>query len=321
MRFIIYGVGAIGGTLAAALTIAGRDVVGIARGRMLDAIRSDGLTLISYRGSERAEFPCVSSPAEIEFRPDDCILLTMKGQDTAAALDALRLAGVREQAIFCCQNGVANERAALRVFPNVHGVTVMMPATYLEPGKVSVTVEPRFGMYDIGRYPHGTDSDDAALAEALEAANIACFVMEDVMASKYGKLLLNTNNILEAALGHGTSKDDLRDRVRAEASAVYDAAGIAWRNVGFDDGRREAIRQAKLPDAPRIGGSTSQSLARGAGSIETDYLNGEISLLGRLHGVPTPLNDALTFLSTELLASGKGPGSMSLAELEARLAA
>ena len=43
MRFIIYGVGAIGGTIAAALTLAGREVAGIARGKMLDAIQANGL--------------------------------------------------------------------------------------------------------------------------------------------------------------------------------------------------------------------------------------------------------------------------------------
>jgi 2-dehydropantoate 2-reductase len=46
----------------------------------------------------------------------------------------------------------------------------------------------------------------------------------------------------------------------------------------------------------QTGSSSWQSLVRGAGSIETDYLNGEIALLGRLHGVPTPLNAALQVL-------------------------
>ena len=36
--------------------------------------------------------------------------------------------------------------------------------------------------------------------------------------------------------------------------------------------------------------STWQSLQRGTGRIEVDYLNGEVVLLGRLHGVPTPVN-------------------------------
>ena len=42
--------------------------------------------------------------------------------------------------------------------------------------------------------------------------------------------------------------------------------------------------------------ATWQSLARGHGALETDYLNGEIALLGRLHGVATPVNQAMLAL-------------------------
>ena len=100
----------------------------------------------------------------------------MKTQDTPAALERLRAAGVAEQPVFCVQNGVANERMALRRFPNVHGVTVMMPAAFATPGEVAAFSTPRHGIFDIGRFPAGSDADDAALAAALEAANIAAFV-------------------------------------------------------------------------------------------------------------------------------------------------
>ncbi len=53
--------------------------------------------------------------------------------------------------------------------------------------------------------------------------------------------------------------------------------------------------------------------------IEAAYLNGEIALLGRLHGVPTPVNALLQEVATEVAASGRGPGARTLAELEARL--
>ena len=130
MRFIIYGVGAIGGTIAASLSLAGHEVVGIARGKMLDAIRTKGLLFRTPEGEHRVSFPCHAGPDEITFRPDDVIILTMKSQDTHAALLALRAAGAMDQAIICGQNGVANEREALRVFPNVYGMTVMMPAAW-----------------------------------------------------------------------------------------------------------------------------------------------------------------------------------------------
>ena len=170
MRTIVYGVGAIGGTVAAALALSGQEVVGIARGAQLAAVRAGGLLLRTPEASTRARFPCVADPEEIAFGPDDAILLTMKTQDTPAALERLRAAGVAGQPIFCVQNAVANERMALRHFASVHGVTVMMPASFVTPGEVVVTSSPRYGIFDIGRYPAGSDADDARLAAALDAA-------------------------------------------------------------------------------------------------------------------------------------------------------
>ena len=85
MRFIIYGVGAIGGTFAAALAGAGYDVVGLARGAMLEAIKRDGLRFRTPAGDARVSFPCYGAPSAIAFRPDDVIVLAMKSQDTAAS--------------------------------------------------------------------------------------------------------------------------------------------------------------------------------------------------------------------------------------------
>lgn len=320
MRAVIYGVGAIGGAVAAALLGTGTEVIGIARGAQLDAIRSRGLRVRSPEYDRVWQLECVSDPAEIAFRPDDAILLCMKTQDTEAALERLRAAGVEEQPIFCLQNGVANERIALRRFPNVHALCVMLPASFLEPGEIVAWCAPKFGMFDFGRYPGGTDGADAALARALEGSMIAPFVTEDAMAPKYGKLLLNLTNILEAALGRDADYGHLLERLKQEAIAVYEANGIGWRDVSAADPRRDALmKKGDVPGVARVGGSTAQSLARGAGSVETDYLNGEISLLGRLAGIDTPLNDAMTRLGARLARDGMAPGALSLEELETLL--
>jgi 2-dehydropantoate 2-reductase len=76
-----------------------------------------------------------------------------------------------------------------------------------------------------------------------------------------------------------------------------------------------------VPGVERQGGSTAQSLARGAGSVETDYLNGEIVLLGRLHGVPVPANAFFVELGARMASRGLTPGAVSLAEIEQGLAA
>lgn len=316
MRVIIYGVGAVGGAVAAALVENGQEVIGIARGAQLEAIRAQGLRVRSPVFDRVVRFECVSDPAEIDFRADDAILLCMKTQDTAPALEALREAGVWKQPIFCVQNGVANERIALRVFPNVHGITVMLPAGLLAPGDVAAWCEPQFGMFDIGRYPEGNDADDARLAAALEGSMITPFVLDDVMNSKYGKLLLNLGNITQAALGRGVDTGEIGAALKDEAKAVYEAHGIAPVDLSESDPRRkELMRFGTIEGIENIGGSTVQSLARGAGSVETDYLNGEIALLGRIAGVPTPMNDAMTRLGAALACKGAAPGSMTLDDL------
>jgi 2-dehydropantoate 2-reductase len=322
MRIIVYGVGAIGGTVAAALKLSGQEVIGIARGTHLKAIQSDGLLLRTPEKTQRVQFHCVSDPTEIDFRPDDAILLTMKTQDTLAALDQLRAAGILGQAIFCVQNGVTNERLALRYFPEVHGVTVMMPAAISAPGEVSAFSVPRHGIFDIGRYPGGSNDHDTELAEILEAANVAAFVSSDVMQSKYGKLLLNLSNILQASLGLDADYRHLEALLRAEAEAAYKAAGIPWLDVGAADARRaQLMNQKPIAGIDRLGSSTTQSLARGGGSIETDYLNGEIALLGRLYGVSVPANTYFAELGARMAREGLKPGSISVAQAEAELSA
>jgi 2-dehydropantoate 2-reductase len=321
MRVIVYGVGAIGGTVAAALALSGQEVVGIARGAQLAAVRANGLRLRTPDRDDVAGFPCVGAPAEIAFRPSDAIVLAMKGQDTAAALAALRDAGLRDQPVFCAQNGVANERMALRLFPNVHGVTVMMPAGFLEPGEIVATSRPRHGVFDIGRYPAGSDADDTRMAAALERGNVAAFVSDTVMESKYGKLLLNLRNVLDAALGPEADTDPFMPPLLAEAKAAFAAAGIRWRSVDHEDPRRALMAQAPVAGVSRSGSSSTQSLARGTGSIETDWLNGEIVLLGRLHGVPTPANAFLVALGARLVREGLPPGAVSPDEIVAGYAA
>jgi 2-dehydropantoate 2-reductase len=313
MRFVIFGVGAIGGGLAARLALAGYDVVGIARGAQLDAIRRNGLRVRTPVSDDIVRFPCVGAPGEISFRPDDVIFLTMKTQDTKAALESLERCGVRRQAIVCVQNGIENERMALRLFENVYAAVVMMPADFVKPGEVVVNCGPKLGVFNIGRYPNGLDLTVREICEALDGAGFAGFPEADVMPGKYGKLLMNLSNVLDAAAGEAARKSPLADAARSEAETVLEAAGIPF-TKGF---RHDDLMQiTPVNGAPRTGSSSAQSLARKAGSIETGYLNGEIVLLGRLHGVPVPVNGFLSDLGRRLVAEGIEPGSLSLAEVQ-----
>ena len=85
------------------------------------------------------------------------------------------------------------------------------------------------------------------------------------------------------------------------------------------DRRGDLLQRGEIAGQTRPGGSSWQSLRRGTGDIETDYLNGEIVLLGRMHGVPTPANELLQRLARELAVTRDAPGATPAATILERL--
>src|SRR5215472_12987371 len=86
MRYIIIGAGAVGGTIGGCLFQAGHEVVLVARGAHLDALRTDGLRLATPLDTDVLPIPAVSGPAEVELRHDDVLILATKTQDVDAML-------------------------------------------------------------------------------------------------------------------------------------------------------------------------------------------------------------------------------------------
>jgi len=77
VRYIVYGLGAIGGTVAGRLALAGADVAGVARGAHLDRIRADGLRLFGPHESAVVRFPVTDDPAELRPGADDVVILAV----------------------------------------------------------------------------------------------------------------------------------------------------------------------------------------------------------------------------------------------------
>jgi 2-dehydropantoate 2-reductase len=255
-------------------------------------------------------------PDAVDWRPDDVVVLAMKTQDTAGALTALAGVAPPGVAVVCAQNGVENERLALRLFPNVYGVCVMLPASHLEPGVVQAHGAPMSGLLDVGRFPEGTDAVAEQMASDLSGAQFSSDAVPAIMRLKYRKLVMNLGNALEAAAGDAARQSDLYEQAAAEGEAVLAAAGIDVASADEDTARRgDLMRMRPVGGKRRDGGSSWQSLARGTGAIEVDYLNGEIVLLGRQHGVATPVNAALQRIANRLASDRIPPGSMTLDEL------
>lgn len=320
MRYIIYGAGGIGGAIGARLFQHRHEVLLICRGEHLQAIQSKGLTLKTPVETLSLTIRAVSHPEEITFTPDDVVLLTMKSQDTEMALRDLERAGGRDLAVICGQNGVDNERLAIRRFARVYGMVVWMPATYLEPGLVLNHAEPIGGILDAGRYPNGVDPLITQVTQDLTTCGFSAVPDHNIMRWKYTKLLSNIRNAFQAACGFAARSRKFIRALRAEALACYQAAGIEF--VPEDELRARVRSQIKLADIeghPRTGGSSWQSLMRGLSTIEADFLNGEIVMLGRLHGIPTPCNALLQRIVNDMAYAGQKPGSIAVTDLERQL--
>ncbi|WP_354643467.1 ketopantoate reductase family protein [Kitasatospora camelliae] len=329
MRYIIIGAGAVGGTIGGRLFESGREVVLVARGAHLAALRADGLRLSTPEGARRLAVPAVAGPEELELTAEDVLVLAVKTQHSQ---DLLRIWAARPVAgggtagerlpLVCAQNGVENERLALRAFRTVYGMCVWLPSSHLEPGRVSAAGSPNSGVLHLGRYPSGADGLATRIAADLADSHFAAPVRPDVMAWKYAKLLSNLGNALEAVAGPvtGEPRSAVWKRVQEEGRAVLAAAGIPYPDAEEQRAARAGlVEPVALEGEERGGGSSWQSLARGTGDIEADHLNGEVVLLGRLHGVPTPVNEALQRLANAFARTGRPAGSLPDAELAALL--
>jgi 2-dehydropantoate 2-reductase len=324
VRFVVFGAGAVGGVVGACLHQSGHEVALIARGEHGKAIRERGLTFERPGvAAVTLSVPVVRTPAELDWNGDEVVLLATKSQDTIGALTDLRGAAAATTPVVCVQNAVENERVALRLFPRVYGAVVMAPTAHLEPGIVQAYGTTGVGVIDVGRYPSGLDERCEQMSDALNRSEFSSKARADIMRFKHAKLLGNLANAVDAICEPGEAASEVIALAKEEGRAALTAAGIEFVAEEVNDVQERWARLDVQPieGRPRAGSSTRQSLVRGAPTVETDYLNGEIALLGRLHGVPTPVNDALCELSERHVRERRAPGSLPAEEVLARAGA
>lgn len=335
-RYVIIGTGAVGGTIGGRLAQHGVPVVWVARGEHATVLADDGMTLRTPEGSYRVTAPVWTGPDEADLRAGDVLVLGTKVHQATDALAAWADVPVRAQEsdevlgaagdllpLVTATNGVAAEDIAVRYFQRVYAAAVWCPATHVKPGEVIPMYDKVSGVFWLGSYPGPAAPDDAVreISADWQTARLGAPVVEDVMAWKRRKLVLNMGNAVDALIEPGPDAKRLLEAATAEAEAALAAGGVSVVSLEQDAEERargpQIVRVEGAPD--QIGSSTFQSLVRGTGTVETDYLNGEIVRIGRLHGVPTPVNTALASLARRAATNGWAPRSLPAGEVDAQV--
>ncbi|HWH98113.1 MAG TPA: 2-dehydropantoate 2-reductase N-terminal domain-containing protein [Pseudolysinimonas sp.] len=320
-RFVIVGAGAVGALLAAQLHQGGIDTVLVARGENLEVIRRNGLTIHRPDRTEVIQVPVVGSPDDVGLRPDDILVVATKAQDADSALGEWAWRPVADGGlaadlpVVTIHNGLAAENMALRRFARLHAATMWIAASHLSAGEVVSPSWPVVGIVWIGPLGRALEAESSAIAAQLRLAGYLAHEVPDIAGVKAHKLLGNLSNALDLFEGDSAEIDAARAAISAEAVAVYDAAGIDV--VDPSTLHPASLTQLDIrPVSGQVNGrrSTWQSFARGSSS-EVDYLNGEIVLLGRVHGIPTPVNERIQRVLGELAVTGGGARPRDIATL------
>jgi 2-dehydropantoate 2-reductase len=288
LRIAIVGAGGVGGYLGGRLAAAGADVSFLARGAHLDALRSSGLTIHSFKGD--LHLPHVNASDEpAAIGPVDIVLFTVKLYDAEAASRLLPPLVGPDTAVVPLQNGVDAVEIVAGQVGRVHtaGGTVYLAAVIAEPGVIrhSALEHLIFGELDGAR-----SARLERLRAACRLAGIQTTLSDDVQVDIWTKFIRlsvfsGMTAVTRCPIGPIVADPDLFGMVKAgsrETMAVARAKGVAVPESVIDDVDR-AYRA--LPG--HMKSSMLEDLERGR-RLELPWLSGAVVRLAREVGVDTP---------------------------------
>ena len=300
MRILIAGTGGVGGYFGALLARAGRDVVFLARGRNLAALRERGLTVESVDGDVR--LPHVTATDTLaDAAPVDLVLVTVKSYDTSATAAVIAPVVTRETIVLSLQNGIENEGvlAAALGLPPLLGAMTQIGAELTAPGVVRHVAQ---GTIFFGEMGGHESARTRALVDLFTAAGVRHHLSAHMPLMLWDKLSWNAAFNAVTALTRATSGQAarlpqtaqlLRD-VMLEVIAVARAQGIL-----LDPARVDPVIAYAAEHLGTLRTSMLQDVERGR-RLEYDAINGAVVRAGDAIGVPTPLNRVLVALLAAL---------------------
>ncbi len=299
MRIAIMGSGAVGGYFGAKLVEAGHDVVFIARGGHLEAMRKTGLRILSPNGDlhiQRATY--TDSPTEA--KAVDLVLFCVKSYDTetaAATMDPLIGAAT---IILSLQNGVDNpaKLAGLWGTERILAGVAYIGAQLDSPGVIRHSTG---GKIIFGPLDGAINAAAHVIERTLSAAEITCAISDNIQTVQWAKLLwnapfcaisclarVNTQQIVESEALTQLAVDCM-----AEVRAAALVQGIELSPALFRE--TTAFSRGLGPFKP----SMLQDLEAGK-ALEHEAFNGIVVQLLEQVGQPAPINRAFLALLEQL---------------------
>jgi 2-dehydropantoate 2-reductase len=294
MRIAVVGAGGVGGGFGAALATAGADVIFIARGAHLAAMKSQGLKVQGGRG-ETHLVPTRATDDPAGIGKVDIVLFCVKLWDVESAGEHIRPLIGPDTAVIPLQNGID---AAERLIPilgsnAVMGGVAQISASIVGPGliqQVGTFMRMIFGEFDGKRRKRGEDFLALCLKAGFDAT-----LSEQILTELWMKfILLATNAGITAAtrqpIGRLRDDDDIRPIMIAAFREVFDVGRA--KGVVLPADAVEKILDFIGHAPPTMKASMALDLERG-NRLELPWLGGKVVELGRQLGVPTPTHSMM----------------------------
>ncbi len=295
MRIAVVGAGGVGGGFGAALAAkAGADVIFIARGAHLAAMKSEGLKVQGGRG-ETHLVPTQATDDPAEIGKVDIVLFCVKLWDVESAGQTIRPLIGPGTAVIPLQNGIdAAERLIPILGPDaVMGGVAQISASIVEPGliqQVGSFMRMIFGELDGKRRKRAEDFLALCLKAGFDAT-----LSEQIQTELWMKFILLAGNASIMALARqpiGRLRDDpdLRPIFIAAYRETIDIGRA--RGVALPADALEKILDFTGHAPPAMKPSMALDLERG-NRLELPWLGGKVVELGLELGVPAPTHSMM----------------------------
>lgn len=307
MKIVMFGAGGVGGYFGARLAQAGCDVSFVARGAHLEAIRRDGLRLVSPKGDAHITGVRASaSPADLG--PADVVFLTVKMYDVDAAAQSLGPLLGPDTMVVTLQNGV---EATAMVERHVGRARTAGGVAY-----VAAVIEPagtiRHTALDaliVGELDGTMSPRLVALRDAAATASFTFTASPQIQVdqwAKFARLSVFSGMTCVTRSPLGVLRADaglfaMLERAVDETLAVGRALGVP-----LGPQIRDEVFGMYRNMPPQARSSMLEDLERHK-ALELPWLSGAVVRLGAEAGVPTPTHAMIETLLRPFVAGGTPP--------------